>query len=75
MWEGGLAEYARARARPYIVRMRTPQIDGMGHATFSTTVPVSQSWNAVILAKSPFIFLSACFTKAVGIAHKLHRCL
>ena len=31
--------------------------------------------NAVVLAKSPFCFSSACFAKAVGIAHKLRRCL
>ena len=31
--------------------------------------------NAVVLAKSPFYFSSACCTDAVGIAHKPPRCL
>ena len=52
----------RVHVDDLILRLHTLLIDS---ASFSLS-------NAVVLAKSPF-FSSACF--AVGIAHKLHRCL
>ena len=48
---------------------------GLGHATWSTTVPVSRSQTPSFQHNRHFTFSTACFAKAVGIAHKLHRCL
>ena len=56
------------------IRMRTQLINGLGHTTWSATVPVSRS-QTTLLVKLPFYFSRACCTKAVGIAYKLHRCL
>ena len=62
-------------ARPR-TRMLTPLIDGLGRASNVVLDNASYSIsNAVVLAKSLVLYSSACCTTAVGIAHKLRRCL
>ena len=48
--------------------MLTPLIDGLGRATWSSTMPVTRSRTPVVLAKSLVYFSSACCTGAFGIA-------
>ena len=48
-------------------------IDGLGHATWSATVPVSRSRTPSFQQNRHFFFER--LFDAVGIAHKPHRCL
>ena len=63
-------------ARPMVcTRMLTPLIDGLGHTTWSSTMPVTRSRTPSFWQNRHFYFSSACCTKAVGIAHQPLRYL
>ena len=57
-----------------VIRMRAQLLWVGSRNVVSDSAGFSTS-NAVVLAKSPFYFSSACCTEAVGIAHKPPRCL
>ena len=55
--------------------MRTPLIDGLGHATVVQDGVSFSLSNAVLIAKMLVYFSSACSTEAVGIVHNPPRSL